>query len=89
MVDLGALATLNSSFQGTAQVSQQSLWTVLLLSQAALDIVHRDGEARCCLQIGYAGRKGSTPLGWEWMDLPLADTTSSGLFRTSGDRARH
>ncbi|WP_316206560.1 MULTISPECIES: multidrug efflux RND transporter permease subunit [unclassified Bradyrhizobium] len=40
MVELGAPATLNSSFQGTAQAFQQSLSTVPLLILAALVVVY-------------------------------------------------
>src|SRR5262249_16517349 len=40
MADLGAPATLNSSFQGTAQAFQQSLGTVPLLILAALVVVY-------------------------------------------------
>jgi HAE1 family hydrophobic/amphiphilic exporter-1 len=40
MVQLGAPATLNSSFQGTAQAFQQSLGTVPLLIMAALVVVY-------------------------------------------------
>ena len=40
MLDLGAPATLNSSFQGTAQAFQQSLGTVPLLIVAALVVVY-------------------------------------------------
>jgi HAE1 family hydrophobic/amphiphilic exporter-1 len=40
MVELGAPATLNSSFQGTAQAFQQSLGTVPLLIMAALVVVY-------------------------------------------------
>ena len=37
-----------------------------------VDFVHRRSHARICLQLGHAGRKGSTQLGWEKMDHPLA-----------------
>jgi HAE1 family hydrophobic/amphiphilic exporter-1 len=40
MTDIGAPATLNSSFQGTAQAFQQSLGTVPLLILAALVVVY-------------------------------------------------
>src|ERR1700737_4521601 len=40
MVDLGAPATLSSSFQGTAQAFQQSLGTIPLLIMAALVVVY-------------------------------------------------
>ncbi len=33
--------------------------------------VHQETTAKLCCQIGHAGRKGSTQLGWETMDAPL------------------
>ncbi len=33
--------------------------------------VHGETEAKTCCQIGHAGRKGSTRVGWEGMDQPL------------------
>jgi anthraniloyl-CoA monooxygenase len=36
-----------------------------------VDFVHRHSPAKVALQIGHAGRKGSTQLGWEEMDRPL------------------
>ncbi|PID37204.1 MAG: oxidoreductase [Rhodobacterales bacterium] len=36
------------------------------------DFVHAETEAKICCQIGHSGRKGSTNLGWEGMDKPLA-----------------
>ncbi|MBY5932686.1 bifunctional salicylyl-CoA 5-hydroxylase/oxidoreductase [Tateyamaria omphalii] len=35
--------------------------------------VHAETEAKICCQIGHAGRKGSTRLGWDGMDEPLPD----------------
>ncbi len=35
------------------------------------DFCHAQSKAKLCLQIGHAGRKGSTQLGWEKMDHPL------------------
>lgn len=40
--------------------------------QRLVDFVHNETEAKICMQIGHAGRKGSTQLGWEEMDAPLA-----------------
>jgi anthraniloyl-CoA monooxygenase len=34
--------------------------------------VHAHTDAKICCQIGHSGRKGSTQLGWEMMDAPLA-----------------
>jgi anthraniloyl-CoA monooxygenase len=38
-----------------------------------VDFVHRDTRAKICLQLGHSGRKGSTQLGWQEMDHPLAE----------------
>lgn len=35
------------------------------------DFIHTETNAKICCQIGHAGRKGSTQLGWEDMDSPL------------------
>ncbi|MFC6637799.1 bifunctional salicylyl-CoA 5-hydroxylase/oxidoreductase [Sulfitobacter sp. JBTF-M27] len=37
------------------------------------DFVHSETEAKICCQIGHAGRKGSTRIGWEGMDRPLKE----------------
>ena len=37
-----------------------------------VDFVHAETDAKICSQIGHSGRKGSTQLGWEQMDAPLA-----------------
>jgi anthraniloyl-CoA monooxygenase len=39
--------------------------------QRIVDFVHRHSRAKICLQLGHAGRKGSTQVGWEQMDHPL------------------
>jgi anthraniloyl-CoA monooxygenase len=36
------------------------------------DFCHANSKAKLCLQVGHSGRKGSTQLGWEQMDRPLA-----------------
>jgi len=35
--------------------------------------IHAETDAKVCLQLGHAGPKGSTQLGWEDSDAPLAD----------------
>ncbi len=35
------------------------------------EFCHANSKAKLCMQIGHAGRKGSTQLGWERMDHPL------------------
>ncbi|BCG76564.1 bifunctional salicylyl-CoA 5-hydroxylase/oxidoreductase [Mesorhizobium sp. 113-3-3] len=37
-----------------------------------VDFVHAETEAKICAQIGHSGAKGSTRLGWEGTDVPLA-----------------
>ncbi len=36
-----------------------------------VDFAHSHSDAKLCMQIGHAGRKGSTQVGWEKMDDPL------------------
>lgn len=36
-----------------------------------VDFVHQETTAKICCQIGHSGRKGSTQLGWETIDVPL------------------
>jgi anthraniloyl-CoA monooxygenase len=38
-----------------------------------IDYVHANSDAKFAIQIGHAGRKGSTRVAWEGMDKPLAD----------------
>src|SRR3546814_11788880 len=37
------------------------------------NFVHMQSDAKICLQLGHAGAKGSTQVGWETMDAPLTD----------------
>ncbi|MEM5472362.1 bifunctional salicylyl-CoA 5-hydroxylase/oxidoreductase [Hoeflea sp. AS60] len=38
-----------------------------------VNFIHTESESKVCMQIGHAGAKGSTQLGWEIMDAPLKD----------------
>jgi anthraniloyl-CoA monooxygenase len=38
-----------------------------------VDFVHAETEAKIAIQLGHSGLKGSTQLGWEESDAPLAD----------------
>ena len=51
------------------------LWTDEQASAFAriVDFVHGHSDARIGVQLGHAGRKGSTQLGWQQMDHPLAE----------------
>jgi anthraniloyl-CoA monooxygenase len=37
------------------------------------DFIHKETDAKVCCQIGHAGPKGSTQLGWQEMDAPLTE----------------
>ncbi len=38
-----------------------------------VDFVHTHTPTKLCMQLGHAGRKGSTQVGWEGMDHPLPE----------------
>ncbi len=39
-----------------------------------VDFVHQHTDTKICMQMGHSGRKGSTQLGWEEMDYPIAES---------------
>ncbi len=52
--------------------------------------MHAETPAKICRQIGHAGRKGSTNLGWEGMDKALASgnwdlISASGIPWSTGN----
>jgi len=47
--------------------TEQAQWWARIV-----EFAHRHSQAKICLQLGHAGRKGSTQLMWEDMDHPLA-----------------
>jgi len=52
---------------GLYDPTHEAAWTRLT------NFVHAETRAKICCQIGHAGRKGSTQVGWEVMDTPLHD----------------
>ncbi|MGA2550061.1 MAG: bifunctional salicylyl-CoA 5-hydroxylase/oxidoreductase [Burkholderiaceae bacterium] len=40
--------------------------------QKIVRFVHENSDTRICMQLGHSGRKGSTQLGWQEIDRPLA-----------------
>jgi len=52
---------------GTYAPEQEREWTRLV------DFVHAETDARICLQIGHAGRKGSVQVPWEEDEMPLRE----------------
>ena len=51
---------------GLWSTEQASAW------RRITDFVHANSATKICLQLGHSGAKGSTQLGWETMDAPLA-----------------
>ena len=49
------------------------IWNETQTSQwkRIVDFVHQNSDAKICLQIGHAGRKGSTKRAWDGIDMPL------------------
>jgi anthraniloyl-CoA monooxygenase len=52
---------------GLWNAKQRDAW------QRVVEFVHANSPAKICLQLGHAGRKGSTQVGWEKMDHPLPE----------------
>jgi anthraniloyl-CoA monooxygenase len=65
MTCVGAQARITPGCAGMYDESHVAAWTRIV------DFVHAHSEAKICLQLGHAGPKGSTRLGWEGMDEPL------------------
>ena len=56
---------------------QQSAWTRIV------DFVHGQSDAKICLQLGHAGRKGASKLMWEGMDRPLPEDEAWPILSAS------
>jgi anthraniloyl-CoA monooxygenase len=57
---------------------QENVW------KRIVDFVHNNTATKICMQLGHAGRKGSTQLGWEKPDYPIKDIAKNWpLFSAS------
>jgi anthraniloyl-CoA monooxygenase len=65
MTCTSADARISPGCTGLWNEAQAAAW------QRIVEFVHGESAARFCLQLGHAGRKGSTQLGWEDADHPL------------------
>ncbi|HEX5078407.1 MAG TPA: bifunctional salicylyl-CoA 5-hydroxylase/oxidoreductase [Geminicoccaceae bacterium] len=65
MTCVGPQARITPGCAGMWDEAHVAAWTRIV------DFVHAHSEAKICLQLGHAGPKGSTRLGWEGMDEPL------------------
>ncbi len=67
MTDVSAEARITYGCTGMYNDAQQAAW------KRIVDFVHANSAAKICLQLGHAGRKGSTKLMWEGIDQPLPE----------------
>jgi anthraniloyl-CoA monooxygenase len=67
MTCTSADARISPGCTGLWNEAQGAAW------QRIVEFVHAESQARFCLQLGHAGRKGSTQLGWQQADHPLAE----------------
>lgn len=58
-------ARITPGCTGLWDTAQRDAW------RRIVDFVHGHSLAKICLQLGHAGRKGSTQVGWQRMDHPL------------------
>jgi len=65
MTDVSAEARISPGCAGIYTDEQETAW------KRVTDFVHANSEAKICLQLGHAGRKGATKLMWEGIDEPL------------------
>ena len=67
MTCVSAEGRITPGCPGLYAQEQETAW------KRIVDFVHAETDAKFCMQIGHAGRKGSTQVGWEEMDAPLKD----------------
>ncbi len=58
-------ARITTGCPGLWSDEQETRWRDIV------DFIHGSSSAKVCMQLGHAGRKGATQLGWEKMDYPL------------------
>jgi anthraniloyl-CoA monooxygenase len=67
MTDVAELARISPGCTGMYNDAQEVAW------KRIVDFVHANSATRFCLQLGHAGRKGSTRLMWDGIDEPLPE----------------
>jgi anthraniloyl-CoA monooxygenase len=65
MTCVSEAARITKGCTGLYTDAQEAAW------KRIVDFVHANSAAKFCLQLGHAGRKGSTRLMWDGMDEPL------------------
>ncbi|WP_281017703.1 MULTISPECIES: bifunctional salicylyl-CoA 5-hydroxylase/oxidoreductase [unclassified Minwuia] len=67
MTNVSADARISPGCTGIYTDAQEAAW------KRITDFVHAESETKIALQLGHAGRKGSTQLAWEEIDRPLQE----------------
>ena len=67
MTDVSELARISPGCTGMYNDAHEAAW------KRIVDFVHANSATKFCLQLGHAGRKGSTRLMWEGIDQPLPE----------------
>ena len=65
MTCVSAEGRITPGCPGLYEPAHEAAWKRLV------DFIHSETSAKVCIQLGHAGAKGSTQLGWETMDAPL------------------
>jgi anthraniloyl-CoA monooxygenase len=77
MTDVSAEGRITPGCAGIYTEAHRNAW------KRIVDFVHRESEAKFCLQLGHAGPKGATKLGWDGMDEPLPEDQQWEIFAPS------
>ena len=64
-------ARITPGCTGLYNDAQEAAWTRIV------GFVHANSQSKICMQLGHAGRKGSTQLGWHEMDRPLKNASDN------------
>jgi len=67
MTDVSAEARISPGCAGMYNDEHERAW------KRIVDFVHAQSQAKFCMQLGHAGRKGATKLMWEGIDEPLEE----------------
>jgi anthraniloyl-CoA monooxygenase len=67
MTDVSKDARISPGCTGIYNDAQEAAW------KRIVDFVHANSGTKFCLQLGHAGRKGSTRLMWDGIDEPLPE----------------
>jgi anthraniloyl-CoA monooxygenase len=67
MTTVSPEARITRGCAGIYTDEQEAVW------KRVVDFVHQHAQAKICMQLGHAGRKGATKLIWDGMDEPMEE----------------